>query len=740
MPRKPLSSRLRRNLALPLAGTMAATLATLKMEPKNLPTVFLVGSAWAVSARNRVADSDVSNRIHSGVKELAPKVDSLDMKMSQSAINAVGLDTIRRAISQNHRDIRDVAGSVVRNLKLSRGVAERLGVDISASFPKGAPVEKTTAAVDRSDSGRREAKPEVTSNSTLSELPDSQPIARPVSFSNIRVAVIADEFTIESFRFEWDIVTVTKESWRREMDESKPDFLFVESAWEGNAGNWRYQLVGSAAPRAEIVELVEYCNANGIPTAFWNKEDPPHFEDFLKTASLFDFIFTTEEALIAEYQERTGNSDVYLLPFAAQPAIHNPVAVRNLARSRPVVFGGMYFREKYPERRDQMDRLLPAAGRVGLDIYSRNSGEDIRYRYPDSLVTFVRGSLQYSQMLSAYHAYKVVINVNSVVGSNSMCARRIFEATACGAAVVTEPTPAIERYFPGDLLTQIEDESTAYHAIRSLVRSDEYRDRKVLVAQREIWRRHTYTHRAETVMKAMGIQYSSSEKAVSFFVSTNRPQNLRMIFENVARQSISEWELLIAAHGFQPSEETLAELSSEFGVERFRVIPISKEKSLGFCLNTLVRESSGDILLRMDDDDFYGRWYAEDMVHALNFSQADLVGKAATYIYFEEMDATVLTFPGKENRITDFVRGATFGGPRKTFVNYPFPEQSQSEDSSVLNQLRKDKRRIYCTDRFNYAVMRNVDKRSHTWQVEDISLFGTGEMKFMGFDPKQVEV
>lgn len=651
------------------------------------------------------------------------------------------LESIKRTLKQNSREVKDIAGTVVRNLKLTREIARKLEVDITSSFPKGKREETSRAAQNKIPPGKAVENPvsKLRQPGAMNEFPESQAIERPVSFPDIKVAIIADEFTIESFRFEWNLKLLTKENWREEVESFAPDFLFVESAWEGNNGNWRYQLVGNSAPRDEIVQLVSFCKMSGIPTAFWNKEDPPHFEDFLKTASLFDYIFTTEEALIGEYVRRTGHSNVALLPFAAQPALHNPVAIPGVARNRSVVFGGMYFREKYLERRGQMDRLLQAASRVGLDIYSRNPGDDIRYRYPDSLIGFVKGSLRYPQMITAYHAYKVAINVNSVVGSQSMCARRIFEATACGAAVVTEPTPAIERYFPGDLLSQVANQESAYHTIRSLVRSDEFRERKVLAAQREVWRKHTYKHRARTIMDVIGITYSSRETTISFFVSTNRPGNLRLIFENVARQNVENSELLLATHGFVVDEQEIISLTEEFGLEDVRVFPIDSDKPLGHCLNKLVQASSGEVLLRMDDDDFYGRWYAEDMIHALEFSQADLVGKSATYIYFQEMDATALTFPGKENRFTDFVRGATFGGPRETFVDYPFPESTRSEDSSVLERLRRDGKKIYATNRFNYAVIRNGDKQKHTWQVEDISLFGTGEMKFRGFDPKQIE-
>ena len=60
------------------------------------------------------------------------------------------------------------------------------------------------------------------------------------------------------------------------------------------------------------------------------------------------------------------------------------------------------------------------------------------------------GSLNYAQMLTAYRAYKVFLNVNSVVESPSMCARRIFEISASGTPVVSAPSAAIGQFFEAD--------------------------------------------------------------------------------------------------------------------------------------------------------------------------------------------------------------------------------------------------------------------------------------------------
>src|SRR5699024_441469 len=111
---------------------------------------------------------------------------------------------------------------------------------------------------------------------------------RKTPFSNFRVGVIFDEFSWIAWQGEFSLVELTPDNWESQIKEI--DFLFIESAWQGNQGAWRYQIVGSGAPSPGIKEIVESCRANGIPTVFWNKEDPEHFSDFIATACLFDYV------------------------------------------------------------------------------------------------------------------------------------------------------------------------------------------------------------------------------------------------------------------------------------------------------------------------------------------------------------------------------------------------------------------------------------------------------------------
>lgn len=560
---------------------------------------------------------------------------------------------------------------------------------------------------------------------------------RPV-FDDLTVGTILDEFSSESFGYEWATVPLARKGWGSQL--ASVDFVFIESAWNGNGGDWKFKLTGENGPSTEVVELLTECRRKKIPTVFWNKEDPPHFEDFLPLAKMFDVVFTSDVRLIDEYKKHLGHERVAPLPFAAQPAIHSPVRpARNFA-VRDIAFAGMYFTHKFPERRAQMDLLLGAADAAssrmehGLEIFSRFLGDDRRYQFPDRLAKRVVGSLPYRNLLTAYKNYKVFLNVNSVVDSPSMCARRIFEITAAGTPVVSTPSAATRKYFPTSELPQPKTQEEAELVLRALVRSRELRERTVHLAQRRIWSEHTYTHRAMSVMDSVGLEYDDPiPQSVSVVVSTNRPAQLTNVLETFASQHHHDRELIIIQHGFESSNR-IEYRASELGIENLVLLQASSSDTLGACLNQGVASASGSVIAKMDDDDIYGQNYLSDQLAALRYSNADLVGKQAHYLYLRNREIVMCRFPEREHRFTELVMGPTLIGSKDLFQRYPFADRTLGEDTDLQRRLAAEGARIYSADRFNFVQVRG--ERGHTWTANDELLLANGDVHSYGFAPQ----
>lgn len=574
--------------------------------------------------------------------------------------------------------------------------------------------------------------------------------ANAKSPGGLNVAVILDDFSAQAWGPEWNCSFIRPDTWQDLLEESEFDLLFVESAWAGNEKAWQYHLTGPTAPRPAFVEMVKSFQARGISTVFWNKEDPPHFDDFLETARLFDYVFTSDERMIPRYEAALGHGRVAALSFAAQPKIHNPI--RPIAQlRRDVAFAGMYFAHKFPERRVQMEIVLGGAVDVapkfnfGLDIFSRQLGADEVYQFPEPYASHVVGSLPYDQMLTAYKYYNVFLNVNSVVDSPTMCARRIFEITASGAVVVSAPSAAISNFFKPSEVVEVHSREEAADAIRSIVRSPELRDRMVHLGQRRIWSEHTYAHRAKTVTNLLGLTDVKDSPLsmltiprVSSVVSTIRPHQLEHIFRTIGSQRNVDVQLVLVTHGFTVEKSKLVAKAKSVGIRDLVVLEVGREVSLGECLNLAVTRCDGDFITKMDDDDLYGEHYLYDQVSAVRFSRASVVGKQAHYMYLADSDVTLLRFSEREHRFTDLVMGPTMVGLSEVFKENPFQPRSRGEDTHFLRDVVNAGGTVYSADRFNFVQMRGNDGRAHTWNVSDAEMTATGSIQWFGRNDKHI--
>ncbi|MEV8144209.1 glycosyltransferase [Specibacter sp. NPDC078709] len=556
--------------------------------------------------------------------------------------------------------------------------------------------------------------------------------------SGVNVAVILDDFSAAAFGFEWNCVSLTPKMWQKQMEETKIDLLFVESAWSGPTRIWAGKIAGSNADHSVLKEIIDWCRMNSVPTVFWNKEDPVHYEDFIEAAKLFDQVFTTDSNRVTEYRRDLGHDRIDVLPFAAQPAIHNPIRPRYGWRSRDVAFAGMYFADKYPERREQLDILLGAASDVsdkmptGLEIFSRQLGGDTKYQFPEPYSSKVVGSLDYAQMLTAYKAYNTFLNVNTVVDSPTMCSRRIFETVASGANIVSTPSPAIDNFFSPSEVFSIGSRAEAADLLLALHRNPALGERHLHRAQRKIWKSHTYRHRSEQVLRSVVPDLIQERKraTVSALVSTIRPHQLEHVFRTIAGQVDVEVELVLLTHGFTLAHGELALMKEKYGVSSVTILTAGREKTLGECLNDCVRAAQGDVLTKMDDDDFYAPHYLSDQLHALEYSGASVVGKHAHYMHLAEQNATILRFPEREHKWTRTVMGPTIMASNEVFSQNPFANVGSGEDSQFLQSVLDGSGTIYSSDRFNYCQQRSgVD---HTWLVSDMSLIAGSDLRFFG--------
>lgn len=340
--------------------------------------------------------------------------------------------------------------------------------------------------------------------------------------SKLKVAVIFDEFTYECFKYEFDCCILEPNNWKDVFEKNKPEIFFCESAWSGVDSKrrpWKGQIYASInfvkENRKALLEILDYCNKNNIPTVFWNKEDPTHYDDevhsFTKTANLFDYIFTVSEECVEKYKKDFNRENVFVLPFATQPKIFNPITEKE-RKANTVTFAGSWY-ANHDERSQDMTNILNfvLSAKKDLIVYDRFYGtDDLNHIFPDSYKKYIRPGVPFKDIDKVYKESDMSLTINTVKDSSTMIARRAFELMSCNTLVLSNTSLGMDSLFK-DLYLDIEASPNL------LIDLNEHEIQMIKNrALSEVLKKHTYRMRWKNILNSISYKYLEEEKTLTY--------------------------------------------------------------------------------------------------------------------------------------------------------------------------------------------------------------------------------
>lgn len=432
----------------------------------------------------------------------------------------------------------------------------------------------------------------------------------------IRVACVMDEFTFHSFGPECSLLPLTPDDALAELEAFKPDLLFIESAWRGKNDLWNRK-IGTLS--SELRSVLQWCKNGQVPTLFWNKEDPIHFETFLTTAQQFDYVFTTDIDCIARYKAALGHERVYLLPFACQPKLHNPVEL--YSRKDAFCFAGAYY-VRYPERTRDLDTYVAEFPKFKpLEIFDRNFGkDDVNYQFPPKYQPYIVGTLPFNEIDKAYKGYRYAINLNSIKQSQTMFARRVYELLGSNTITVSNFSRGVRLLF-GDLIIASDSGQEIVSRLQGLSEEDSQKLR--LAGLRKVMLEHTYKHRlAYAARKALAWRGSDALPPLVVAARVGSMAECRWLIDNFRRQTYAGKRLVL----FLPPGVSVDGLPEG---DREAICALGHQQAAQARIGQII--GADEWLALMAAEDYYGPNYLLDLAIATSYCDAQVVGKAAHY-------------------------------------------------------------------------------------------------------------
>ena len=230
--------------------------------------------------------------------------------------------------------------------------------------------------------------------------------------------------------------------------------------------------------------------------------------------------------------------------------------------------------------------------------------------------------------------------------------------------------------------------------------------------RRAALREHSSLGWRQRMGAATGVRVASYP-SVSVLLPTRRPGQLAFALEQVARQrGVDELELVLATHGFDADPGLVRE---HLGARPVTLLPLPAETVFGDVLRAATGAATGDVVVKMDDDDWYGPDVLADLLLAKHYSGADLVGMPAELVYLEPIRTTVRR-RGPSEAFGAVVAGGTMTLDRALLRAVGgFRSVPRHVDAGLLDDVRAAGGSVYRTQGLGYVLRRT--SQGHTWDT-----------------------
>jgi hypothetical protein len=229
-----------------------------------------------------------------------------------------------------------------------------------------------------------------------------------------------------------------------------------------------------------------------------------------------------------------------------------------------------------------------------------------------------------------------------------------------------------------------------------------------------------------------------SAPPVSVLLPSRRPHDIRTAIGQIAAQRQCRLQLVIGLHGDQwPAaiEESLV-TAAHAGAAIADVV-VSRhpaELSLGAMLSAMTELSDGPLVTKWDDDDWYGPEHVLDLVLAHDYSGAEVVGKAAEFVYLESSDTTIRRMSIGAESYSATIAGGTLLMSRSWLDELGgWPDVPTAVDRHLLGASQRAGGSTYRTHGFQYVLRRRADG-GHTWASSDDYFLAAATQRRAGLD------
>ncbi len=555
---------------------------------------------------------------------------------------------------------------------------------------------------------------------------------RPPRQSNWRqldVAVIGSRRLLDGLRPLCCPIQLSRQNWRLVLDTLRPAVLIIDSFITSADGRWSLDDL-SGDDENSIHAIVQGFVAAGLPTVFWNTFDVIYARRFNRLAAASDL------SLCSDAGHKTGAYDALLGPACA-PSVQSALApAGRLSASDKALFAAS--QQSSVALFDGWANLI--RNRKDLSFLDAMGVEDLRvvesrfrvWANQKEALGPLKGALLGCVTRPSLWALLRNANVRLAAETNLTPPHEAIwdaiEAASCGTAT------AFRGSWPAENALNLGNAHTSDSDIVDAVQGLSADPVEAMIQNQQAWRfaleGETYAHRLDVICKMIGLEGGFAHRPlVTALCATFRTEYLENIVANFDAQTYPHKELVMIVNSSTLKEADVIEKIGARDDIRFAIVPVERVEAGS--LNHGINMARGEYIVKMDDDDIYGRHYVSDMMHHAQVHNLELFGKTNRFFYFTEQEASYMrvaksacTMVSPDELMETHIGGATLSGTRDFFSRYPYREGNFAATdthyyANLENQVAEGKVAVLDDTGFLY---RRRNAAEHSWTIDNDAL------------------
>lgn len=265
-------------------------------------------------------------------------------------------------------------------------------------------------------------------------------------------------------------------------------------------------LVLAMAQAPLTLAVLEHLRKKKFLTAMWFVENYRHLTYWQQLAAGYDYWFVIQQTDCISALKRAGAHHVHYLPMAADPAVHRPL---ELSKAEQEEFGAdvSFVGAGYQNRRTLLPRWLSKEWSFKLWGNEWDGARDL-------MPVLQRGGarIDTETCMKVFNATAINLNLHSC-GGDSLDAQadfvnpRTFELAACGAFQLVDDRSLMAGLFTADEMVCFKQAGDVPGLISRWLHDAAGRRTIAEAARARVLREHTYRHRVQDLLSAIGLDH-----------------------------------------------------------------------------------------------------------------------------------------------------------------------------------------------------------------------------------------